>query len=172
MAHRYGPERTCERCGAKYQGFASSQRYCSRACHYATATGTERRSGTRYIRKDGYVAVKVGVRAYRLEHQLVAESMLGRPLVSGEHVHHRNGDKQDNRPENLQVVTNAEHQRMHEWSITKSGRVTLTCKRCGAEYERKASRVAESNYCSAACRLDVQHEAARAYWARRREEAK
>lgn len=47
------------------------------------------------------------------KHRLIAEEMLGRSLKPGEIVHHIDGDKGNNDPSNLIVMTQSEHIREH-----------------------------------------------------------
>lgn len=51
---------------------------------------------------DGYITHRSGKRLIR-EHRLVMEQVIGRPLLPEENVHHLNGVRDDNRPENLEL---------------------------------------------------------------------
>ena len=52
----------------------------------------------------GYIQEKRDGR-WHMQHRLVMEQVLGRPLQPTERVHHKNGNRQDNRPENLELWT-------------------------------------------------------------------
>ena len=65
-----------------------------------------------------YQAVKIGGVKHDL-HRLIAEQTIGRPLTSNEVVHHIDGNKQNNDPANLVVLTRAEHSKLHATGQTK-----------------------------------------------------
>lgn len=73
----------------------------------------------RYIDTYGYIRIKVWSHPYHdkqgyvCEHRLVVEEKLKRYLLPTEVVHHKNGNKQNNRIENLEVLSTSEHRTKH-----------------------------------------------------------
>ena len=59
--------------------------------------------GDRHPDRHGYIYVKMSDGSRRHEHRIVYEELLGRPLTPDETVHHKNGNRADNRPENLEL---------------------------------------------------------------------
>lgn len=111
--HPVGAVATCETCGKEYalRG-GKAARFCSRQCLYDSMRGEKAAhwKGGRHVRSDGYVTVYApdhpsafGHGGYVKEHRLVMEQHLGRMLRSNEVVHHRNGNRADNRIENLEL---------------------------------------------------------------------
>lgn len=68
--------------------------------------------GTRRETLHGYIKVKIDEpNVWLYEHRHVMQQTLGRDLRSDEHVHHKNGRKDDNRPENLVAMPQHAHNR-------------------------------------------------------------
>lgn len=72
--------------------------------------------GQKRVSKDGYIHIYVGLGVigatkggWILEHRLVMQRQLGRPLQSWEIVHHKDRNKANNEPDNLEVTTISDH---------------------------------------------------------------
>ncbi len=114
--------RTCLNCGQQEQVKVSNVRRSAKKgeltgkckpCSIPRGVNHPAWNGGRCMTTKGYVVVRVPDhphatnRGYVLEHRLVMEEKLGRYLSSAESVHHINGIKDDNWPDNLELWTGA-----------------------------------------------------------------
>jgi len=67
-------------------------------------------------------------------HRVLAENKIGRYLLPNEIVHHKDEDKTNNKEENLEVLTNEEHSRLHAKTVEL---VDLVCSNCGDNFQLK-----------------------------------
>ena len=98
---------------------------------------------------NGYVLIRVGkehplsdVRGYAYEHRVIAEQKLGRPLKKGEIVHHKDGDKTNNSPDNIEVVASilahaVHHRKRSDLRQIDEPNLVVACEcGCGAVFKK------------------------------------
>lgn len=122
-----------------YDYFLNRRMYCSKTCADIAKRGIcvspktqfkigdnagnknfNWRGGTRHVNACGYVVIWTPD-GKKLEHRHIMERSIGRKLASNEHVHHKNGNKTDNRIENLEIISDVEHGRMHAYQRWHTG---------------------------------------------------
>jgi hypothetical protein len=127
--------RSCQTCRKEFNAPSGNVKkgggkFCSQKCY--TRTGNKNphwRGGKGTIRKDGYRIVKAtghprANREYVLEHWLIAEKALGKPLPSKAVVHHVNNIGHENGNDNLVICENqGYHALLHMRQNLKEGKI-------------------------------------------------
>lgn len=114
--------KSCTCCHKKFYSKVKTQKFCSRKCWFSYRIGSKHPNwiGGRIYDGHGYILVKSHghpdaseFNKYIPEHRIIMEEKVGRRLLKSEHVHHINGVRDDNRIENLALLTKSEHTREH-----------------------------------------------------------
>lgn len=144
----------CEIEKAERKGFRRV--YCSGACQHSAykGSGNPKWKGGKYRATRGYVYVyspnhpSSTIQGYVMQHRLVMEQHLGRLLTSEEQVHHINEIKDDNRIENLKLMSGAAEHRVEHGKYESD-----QCGWCGADILRSEAhrRRWERGFCNRLC---------------------
>lgn len=113
---------TCLQCGDKKEKYErEGDKFCDRSCYMEWKRANPNKkaykekifvSGYYYLYKPEHPNAIKGKR-YIAEHRHVLEQKIGRYLLSNEIAHHIDGNKQNNKPENLEVLIASEHSKYH-----------------------------------------------------------
>jgi len=107
----------CAECGKVFMPRRESSAYCSVPCARKKNGGHNKKAESWWKNSKGYIEGKVwlpdGSQIWVKKHRFVVEGILGRPLKPTEDVHHKDGDKTNNDPSNLEVISHGEHTKLH-----------------------------------------------------------
>lgn len=114
----------CEFCKKEFTPKDKTKKYCSMECSssdrkkFLSIPECLEQASRKLDKKIGYVRVycpmhpEANTWGYVYEHRLIMEGVIGRHLTKNEHIHHINGKRWDNRPENLQIMSPSDHSKL------------------------------------------------------------
>jgi len=94
----------------KTRKFSESHKAAIRAGRLAACEAT---AAGNSLKPSGYIEITRGANKNRGEHRVIAEQIIGRKLLPGEVVHHKDRNRANNDPSNLQVMSRSDHIRLH-----------------------------------------------------------
>jgi len=128
---------SCPECGDDFAASHKTAIYCGRSCSIKNNPVLAWRKGKKFpnergavgnkrLASTGYIEVYLpghsmaDIKGRILEHRFVMSQHLGRHLEKWEQVHHINGERSDNRLENLIVMHRSEHNSHHKTEEVKN----------------------------------------------------
>lgn len=113
---KYAKLRPCQICQQPFRSTNPFSRLCSKICKRAWWHQRPAKSYARVI-----VTLPNGQIKTFQAHRILIEQKIQRPLQLGEVVHHKNGNKRDNRLENLELTNWTHHSQHHAHGRTMKG---------------------------------------------------
>lgn len=152
--------KVCEQCGQEFAKRPKEaywqydvRRFCSRRCRGLFEN--PRLPDSEYVARYRTINTPDGRRIQ--EHRWVMEQHIGRPLRRSEQVHHRNHNRLDNRIENLELVSSAEHGMRH--TVLP---VVKVCESCASEFVPHKTKRRRAKTCgTASCVAEAKRRAMR-----------